>query len=231
MTTVRQYDGDRAIVRWRQCDNAIVRLYDADSATIRWRRCDKGSLKFRTLNSVTFFTLCTDTVMQPKFREFLSNQPITYSNEEGVRTVDVKGSQVNVKKIEIRDGTGSAKESLWREQSQKDFHTGQYVKITDVVINHFKEETSLQTTSRSNMEPADEPVYTRRVTVAGVSVEGDIAQLLLRGDEVVTVSSELLLEALPEGNRMDLEHLTINGTVDLNIEFKGTEVLTVQYIQ
>ncbi|KAH3721950.1 hypothetical protein DPMN_064898 [Dreissena polymorpha] len=127
------------------------------------------------------------------------------SKEEGVRTVDVKGSQVNVKKIEIRDGTGSAKVSLWREQSQKDFHTGQY--------------------------PADEPVYTRRVTVAGISVEGDITQLLLRDDEVVTVSSELLLEALPEGNRMDLEHLTINGTVDLNIEFKGTEVLTVQYIQ
>ncbi|KAH3782827.1 hypothetical protein DPMN_160747 [Dreissena polymorpha] len=74
------------------------------------------------------------------------------------------------------------------------------------------------------MEPADEPVYTRRVTVAGVSVEEDIAQLLLRDDEVVTVSSELLLEALPDGNRMDsdLEHLTVNGTIDLNIELKRT---------
>ncbi|KAH3721928.1 hypothetical protein DPMN_064877 [Dreissena polymorpha] len=121
MTTVRQNDGDSAIVRWRQydsatmrwrqCDNtmATMRLYDDDSAAIRWRPCD--------------------------------------------------------------------------------------------------------------------------ITVAGVSVEGDIAQLLLRDDEVVTVSSELLLEALPEGNRMDLEHLTINGTVDLNIELKGTEVLTVQFIQ
>jgi len=80
-------------------------------------------------------------------------------------------------------------------------------------------------------QPADEPVNTRRVTVAGVSVEGEIAQLLLSDDEVVTVSSELLFEALPEGMDSDLEHLTVNGTIDLNIEIKGTEVLTIQYIQ
>ncbi|XP_052268749.1 uncharacterized protein LOC127870133 [Dreissena polymorpha] len=144
--------------------------------------------------------------------------------EEGVRTVDAKGSAVNVKKIEIRDGRESAEVSLWREQSQKDFHTGQYVRNKDG-------KHPCKRTSRSNMEPADEPDYTRRVTFAGVSVEGEIAQLLLSDDEVVTASSKLLLEALPEGMDSDLEHLTVNGTIDLNIEIKGTEVLTIQDIQ
>ncbi|KAH3841645.1 hypothetical protein DPMN_115118 [Dreissena polymorpha] len=40
MTTVRQYDGGSAIVRWRQCDNAIVRYYDGDNAMTTVRQCD-----------------------------------------------------------------------------------------------------------------------------------------------------------------------------------------------
>ncbi|KAH3868714.1 hypothetical protein DPMN_031866 [Dreissena polymorpha] len=40
MTTVRPYDGDSAIVRWRHCNNTmtIVRQYDGDIAIVRWRQ-------------------------------------------------------------------------------------------------------------------------------------------------------------------------------------------------
>ncbi|KAH3813502.1 hypothetical protein DPMN_141963 [Dreissena polymorpha] len=53
MTTVRQYDGDSATIRWRQCEStmatmrerdstiATMRQYDDDSATIRLRECDR----------------------------------------------------------------------------------------------------------------------------------------------------------------------------------------------
>ena len=59
MTTVRQYDGDSAIVRWRQCENArvrrrecdntmtTVRQYDGENARTRWRECDDTMVTVR----------------------------------------------------------------------------------------------------------------------------------------------------------------------------------------
>ncbi|KAH3827296.1 hypothetical protein DPMN_129227 [Dreissena polymorpha] len=58
MTSVRQYEGDEAIERRRQCDNAIVRntmttvrQFDDDSATIQWRQCDSTIATMRKCDS------------------------------------------------------------------------------------------------------------------------------------------------------------------------------------
>ncbi|KAH3862494.1 hypothetical protein DPMN_025461 [Dreissena polymorpha] len=46
---VRQYDGDNAIIRWRERDNPMttMRQCDDDSATIRWRQCDSTMVTMR----------------------------------------------------------------------------------------------------------------------------------------------------------------------------------------
>ncbi|KAL4223318.1 DNA-directed RNA polymerase I complex subunit Rpa2 [Mactra antiquata] len=69
--------------------------------------------------------------------------------EEGIRTVYVKGTDVNIRNIVIQDVSGKAKVCLWRDASNADARTGQYVKVTDVVVNNYKGELSLSTTQKA----------------------------------------------------------------------------------
>lgn len=60
----------------------------------------------------------------------------------------MKENQVNVKNIFIEDTTEKCKIALWRDYADQDIRPGDSNEITDVVVNTFRNNTSLTTTSR-----------------------------------------------------------------------------------
>lgn len=71
--------------------------------------------------------------------------------EEMVRTVQVKGQDVAVQNIKIKDDTDEMKVSLWREITAT-CTVGNFLEITNVVVNHFQEDISLSTTSKTQIQ-------------------------------------------------------------------------------
>lgn len=71
--------------------------------------------------------------------------------EDMTKTVKVKGVEVNVKSVALKDETDSIKVSLWRNLSDSSI-VGKYLSITNVVVTSFNEEISVSTTSKSILE-------------------------------------------------------------------------------
>lgn len=67
--------------------------------------------------------------------------------EDMTKTVKVKGVDVNVKSVALKDETDSIKVSLWRNLSDSSI-VGKYLSITNVVVTSFNEEISVSTTSK-----------------------------------------------------------------------------------
>ncbi|KAJ8300756.1 hypothetical protein KUTeg_022275 [Tegillarca granosa] len=73
--------------------------------------------------------------------------------EEATQEVKVHNDNVKVKTIYIKDNTISkCKVSLWRELCETDVRSGDHVSITNVVLNVFRGETSLSTTSLTKLQ-------------------------------------------------------------------------------
>lgn len=71
--------------------------------------------------------------------------------EDMTKTVKVKGVDVNVKSVALKDETDSIKVSMWRNLSDSSI-VGKYLSITNVVVTSFNEEISVSTTSKSIRE-------------------------------------------------------------------------------
>lgn len=71
--------------------------------------------------------------------------------EDMTKTVKVKGVDVNVKSVALKDEPDSIKVSLWRNLSDSSI-VGKYLSITNVVVTSFNEEISVSTTSKSILE-------------------------------------------------------------------------------
>lgn len=71
--------------------------------------------------------------------------------EDMTKTVEVKGVDVNVKSVALKDETDSIKVSLWRNLSDSSI-VGKYMSITNVVVTSFNEEISVSTSSKSILE-------------------------------------------------------------------------------
>lgn len=68
-----------------------------------------------------------------------------------VRTVQVKGTDVDVQNIRIKDDTEEIKISLWREMIST-CSVGSFLEFTNVVVNHYQDEISLSTTSKTKIQ-------------------------------------------------------------------------------
>lgn len=68
-----------------------------------------------------------------------------------VRTVQVKGQDVSVQTIKIKDETADIKVSLWREKTET-CAVGNFLQFTNVVVNHYQEEVSLSTTCKTQIQ-------------------------------------------------------------------------------
>lgn len=67
------------------------------------------------------------------------------------KTVKIKGNDVQVKSVTIKDDTDTVKVSLWRDLTSTS-GVGKYLCFTDVVVTSFKEETSVSTPSKTSIK-------------------------------------------------------------------------------
>ena len=67
------------------------------------------------------------------------------------KTVKVKGVDVCVKSVSLKDDTNTIKVSLWRELADKSV-VGKYLSVTNVVVTSFNDEISISTTSKTVIE-------------------------------------------------------------------------------
>lgn len=63
----------------------------------------------------------------------------------------MKGNDVQVKSVTIKDDTDTVKVSLWRDLTSTS-GVGKYLCFTDVVVTSFNEETSVSTTSKTSIK-------------------------------------------------------------------------------
>jgi ssDNA-binding replication factor A large subunit len=70
--------------------------------------------------------------------------------EDEIKTV--RGEEVKIKTIMLKDSTETAKITLWRDLATADTRPGDYRQGTDVVVNFYNNQATLQTTSRSNVK-------------------------------------------------------------------------------
>ena len=66
------------------------------------------------------------------------------------RTVKVKGTDVLVKTIAVKDDSGTIKVSLWRGLTSQS-NVGKYMQLTNLVVTSFNDETSVSTTTRTSI--------------------------------------------------------------------------------
>ena len=66
--------------------------------------------------------------------------------------MSVRGRDIKVKVVTLKDGTGKCKVSLWREFPEKEVGIGQHIKITDVVVQTYNNEQSVSTTTRTEVK-------------------------------------------------------------------------------
>jgi len=65
--------------------------------------------------------------------------------------VKVRGADVPVKNINIQDSTDTLKVALWRDLTDSSL-VGQYVKLQNVVVTSYKDEVSVSSTARTQIE-------------------------------------------------------------------------------
>ncbi|KAJ8317193.1 hypothetical protein KUTeg_005097 [Tegillarca granosa] len=152
--------------------------------------------------------------------------------EEATQEVKVHNDNVKVKTIYIKDNTISkCKVSLWRELCETDVRSGDHVSITNVVLNVFRGETSLSTTSLTKLQKCDAPEMKKTVTVIGCSVEDMEVSFLLCDESEITVPLDIVKTAFPtEG---DLESCILGhceAELDLQITSKGSEILKLSVV-
>lgn len=127
-------------------------------------------------------------------------------SEDMTKTMKVKGVDVNVKSVALKDETDSIKVSLWRNLSDSSI-VGKYLSITNVVVTSFNEEISVSTTSKSILEECEPPVsQIHGSAIAFEKTELNISLLMNVHDEYATYEVPICMIAAALGcNTEDIE--------------------------
>lgn len=64
----------------------------------------------------------------------------------------MRGDEVPIKMITVEDASGRTKVTMWRDSINRDVRPGDFVEITNVITNTYKQETNLSTTNSSKVE-------------------------------------------------------------------------------
>uniref|UniRef100_K1R6C5 Shieldin complex subunit 2 first OB fold domain-containing protein n=1 Tax=Magallana gigas TaxID=29159 RepID=K1R6C5_MAGGI len=148
----------------------------------------------------------------------------TITQEEATRQVFVREERVNVKNIYIEDATSKCKVALWRSFAEKDIRPGDYVHITDVVINTFRNEVSLTTTSKTKITKTDCPPEVKVKQAVSGCVDGENMTFLLEDDTILTMPLELVEVALPNVEKEEIEiNVAINKPAYQQYPVRGEE--------
>lgn len=140
---------------------------------------------------------------------------------------------MNVKNIYIEDATSKYKVALWRSFAEKDIRPGDYVHITDVVINTFHNEVSFTTTSKTKITKTDCPPDVRVKQDVSGCVDGDSMTFLLEDDTILTIPLELVEVALPNVGKEEIEGQVIsrcNPMLPIRCTSKGSTVISIDFL-
>ncbi|XP_078327836.1 uncharacterized protein LOC144623312 [Crassostrea virginica] len=151
--------------------------------------------------------------------------------EEATREVYVKEERVKVKNIFIEDASSKCKVALWRNFADQDIRPGDYIHITDVVTNTFRNEVSMTTTSKTKISKTECPSEVKTYNAISVCVDGDEMTFLLQDDSILCIPAELVEVALPEVEKEDIEAYIIgkcNPTLSLRCTSKGSTFTSVE---
>lgn len=74
--------------------------------------------------------------------------------EEIIQTVQVRGTDVQVRNVRVKDGTEEVKVALWRDQVNG-CKVGEFLEFSNLVTNSYMDEVSLSTTQRTKIQPCD----------------------------------------------------------------------------
>ncbi|WAQ99148.1 hypothetical protein MAR_023521 [Mya arenaria] len=147
--------------------------------------------------------------------------------EDSVREVTVNGSPVKLKDLFLKDSTREkVKVTLWRP-APTEAKPGDFVVISDCVVNSYKNEVSLSSTSSTTMKIAEAPLETSQLTVVGAAVEGETTELLLEDGSTRVVPSEMFQTALPAGSFIE-EYVVDNAPLVVVVTSKGASTIQVQ---
>ncbi|XP_061162729.1 uncharacterized protein LOC133171950 [Saccostrea echinata] len=116
-------------------------------------------------------------------------------SEEMIRTVKVKGKDVQVKSVTIKDETESVKVSLWRNLSYS-AGVGKFLSFTDVVVTSYNDEVSVSTTTKTTIQEKEPPTSVVRGSIIGFEPNDNSVDLLMSvGEEfpTYTVSADILV--------------------------------------
>lgn len=63
----------------------------------------------------------------------------------------VRGQDVTVKTVSMKDNTGTIKVSLWRDLAEPSF-IGKFLQMTNVIVTAFNDEISISSTSKTDLK-------------------------------------------------------------------------------
>ncbi|XP_062580032.1 uncharacterized protein LOC134242041 [Saccostrea cucullata] len=117
-------------------------------------------------------------------------------SEEMTRTVKVKGNDVQVKSVTIKDETDSVKVSLWRHLSDS-AGVGKFLSFTDLVVTSYNDEVSVSSTSKTTIKEKEQPTTVVRGSIIAFEPNDVSLDLLVSVGEdfpTYTVSAEILVK-------------------------------------
>ncbi|KAJ8310180.1 hypothetical protein KUTeg_012045 [Tegillarca granosa] len=149
--------------------------------------------------------------------------------EEATQEVKVHNDSVKVKTIYVKDETvPRCKVFLWRELSEADVRPGDHISITDVVLNVFRGESSLSTTSLTKLQTCEAPELIRNVTVIGCSVEDlEVMFLVLSDVSDITVPFDIVKETFETDVNQACRNVMENATrtlMSILMPFNGDQL-------
>ncbi|KAJ8313568.1 hypothetical protein KUTeg_008129 [Tegillarca granosa] len=166
----------------------------------------------------------------PKVRVSVTGRIV---QEEATREVLVKEERVKIKNIFIEDTSSKCKVALWRKCAEEFIRPGDYIEITDVVTNTFRNEVSLSSTSRTKITKTECPPEVKIYEAVSVCVDSNEVTFLLNDDSVLCLPLELVEMALPEVDKEDIEIHILNKcdpTISLRCTSKGSAFTSIELV-
>lgn len=144
----------------------------------------------------------------------------------------IRNNKVPVKTIVIQDLTSKAKCSLWRDHASTKTRPGDFVTITDVIVNCYREEISFSSTQLSTIQNVEAPEEKKKVECVGGCLEDLTFTLLLNDDTEIGVPIDLMEAAFPGVEQQELEQFFLKlcrPSVSLTVTYSGTAVVKIEF--
>ncbi|KAJ8049987.1 hypothetical protein HOLleu_02983 [Holothuria leucospilota] len=115
------------------------------------------------------------------------------AQDELPRQVHVRGEPVPVRTILLEDREAKVKVALWRNESGAQIQAGDFVSIQNVMVQNYKGENQLSSTSRTTIKKTERPAEDiSEEIIAYIEDENDMIHLLLASNEMLSTNIELL---------------------------------------